>query len=136
VRTFDGAQVIVPNADLIAEKVTDLTDSRRVGVTVGVACDADPRLAERLLLEVAMTHPEVLEDPSPQVFFSNLGESTFDFTLYCWVDDRSKVPRTRSDLHYAVIERFGQHELEMPYRQLDLHLRSGPWRQIGPSPAA
>jgi small-conductance mechanosensitive channel len=132
IRTWDGAQVIVPNADLIAEKVSELTDSRRVAISVGVSCDADPRLAERLLLEIATAHSDVLDDPSPTVFFCNLGESTFDFVLYCWVDDRSKVLRTRSDLHFAVVETFGQHDLEMPYRQLDLHLRSGPWRQAIP----
>jgi small-conductance mechanosensitive channel len=132
IRTWDGAQVIVPNADLIAEKVSELTDSRRVAISVGVSCDADPRLAERLLLEIATAHSGVLDDPSPSVFFSNLGESTFDFVLYCWVDDRSKVLRTRSDLHFAVVETFGQHDLEMPYHQLDLHLRSGPWRQAIP----
>ena len=129
IRTWDGAQVIVPNADLIAEKVSELTDSRRVAITVGVSCDADPRLAERLLLEIANAHTDVLDDPSPSVFFSSLGESTFDFVLYCWVVDRSEVPRTTSDLHFAVVETFGQHDLELSYRQLDLHLRSGPWRQ-------
>jgi small-conductance mechanosensitive channel len=136
VRTWDGAQVIVPNADLIAEKVTDLSDSRRVQVSVGVSCDADPRLAEKLLLEIATAHAEVLSDPSPAVLFTNLGESTFDFTLCCFVDDRAKVARTQSDLHYAVVEAFRQHELEMPYRQLDVHLRSRSWGQVLPPPAA
>lgn len=122
-RTWDGSQVIVPNADLIADRVADLSDLRRVEVSVGVSCDADPRLAERLLLEIASGHPEVVDDPPPAVFFTNLGESTYDFTLYCWVGDRTQVVRTKSDLHYAVVETFGQHDLEMPYRQLDVHMR-------------
>ncbi len=126
IRTLDGSQVIVPNADLIAEKVADLTELRRVEISVGVSCDGDPRLAERLLLEIAAGHPAVVDDPLPAVFFTNLGESTFDFTLYCFVGDRAEVPRTKSDLHFAVVETFGQHKLEMPYRQLDVHLRSSP----------
>jgi small-conductance mechanosensitive channel len=125
VRTWDGSLVIIPNADLISEKVTELTDMRRVELRVGVSCEADPRLAERLLLEIASGHPEVVQDPSPSVFFSNLGESTYDFVLYCFVDDRAKIARTQSDLHYAVVETFGEQGLEMPYRQLDVHLRSG-----------
>jgi potassium efflux system protein len=125
IRNWDGSLVIIPNADLIADKVTELTDKRRVEVSVGVSCEADPRLAERLLLEIAGGHPEVVEDPPPSVFFTHLGESTYDFVLYCFVDDRAKIARTQSDLHYAVVETFGQEGLEMPYRQLDVHVRSG-----------
>jgi small-conductance mechanosensitive channel len=124
-RAWDGSLVIIPNADLIADKVTELTDTRRVEVRVGVSCEADPRLAERLLLEIASGHPEVVQDPPPTVFFTNLGESTYDFVLYCYVDDRAKIIPTQSDLHYAVVETFGQEGLEMPYRQLDVHVRSG-----------
>ncbi len=124
IRTLDGSQVIVPNADLIAEKVADLTELRRVEVRVGVSCDADPRLAERLLLQIAAGQPDVVGEPAPLVLFSNLGESTYDFTLYCWVGDRAQVMPTKSDLHYAVVETFGQHHLEMPYRQLDVHVRA------------
>jgi small-conductance mechanosensitive channel len=129
-RTWDGAQVIVPNALLIAEKVTDLTDSQRVEVSVGISCDADPRLAERLLLEIAAAHADVLDDPPPSVLFTNLGSSTFDFVLYCFVEARDKILRTKSDLHYAVVETFRQHNLEMPYPQRDIHLRSGPWKRV------
>ena len=124
-RTWDGSVVIIPNADLISQKVTELTDMRRVEIQVGVSCEADPRLAERLLLEIANSHPEVVQDPAPSVVFSNLGESTFDFGLYCFVSDRTKVVRTQSDLHYTVVETFGREGLEMPYRHLDVHLRSG-----------
>jgi small-conductance mechanosensitive channel len=135
-RTLDGAQVIIPNADLITNKVSDLTDSRRVQIHVGVSCDADPRLAERLLLELAAAHPDVVADPEPSVFFTGLGESSFDYALYCFVEDRDQVTRTQSDLHYAVVETFRQHDLEMPYRQLDLHLRSSPWGRSDPPPPA
>lgn len=132
IRTWDRAEVIVPNSYLITENVKDLTGSQRVAINVGVSCDADPRLAERLLLEIAASHPHVLDDPAPSVFFTNLGESTFDFALYCFVGDRSQVLGTKSDLHFAVVETFRQHDLEMPYPQRDVHLRSGPWEQVAP----
>jgi small-conductance mechanosensitive channel len=132
-RTWDGSQVIVPNADLIADRVTDLSDMRRIDITIGVSGEADLRLTERLLLELAADHPEVVDEPAPSVYFTNLGASTFDFTLYCYVDDRSKVIRTKSDLYYALIETFRRHELEIPSPQYDLNLRSGPWKEaLGP----
>lgn len=130
IRAWDRSLVIVPNSYLIAEKVSDLTGSQRVEVTVGVSCDADPRLVERLLLEMAAAHPLVLDAPEPTVFFATLGESSFDFVLYCFVRDRSEVIRTRSDLHYTVVETFRANGVEMPYPQRDLHLRSGPWGQM------
>jgi small-conductance mechanosensitive channel len=135
VRTWNGSLVIVPNSDLIASEVSDLTGVRRIDISVGVSCDADPRQVERLLLQIAADHPDVVGDPAPSVYFENLGESTFDFVLYCYVADRTKLVRTRSDLLYAVVETFREHHLEMPYRQLDVHLRSGPWPQAVPPPA-
>jgi small-conductance mechanosensitive channel len=128
-RAWDGSQVIIPNADLIAEKVTDLTDMNRVDISVGVSCDADPRLAEGLLLEIAAAHPDVVDSPPASVFFTDLGTSAFAFTLYCYVQERSQIVDVKSDLHYAVVESFRRNGLEMPYPQHDLHLRSGPWQQ-------
>lgn len=122
IRTLDKAQVIVPNSYLIAEKVSDLTGLQRVEITVGVSCDSDPRLAERLLLEIARAHPEILDNPPPSVYFTSLGESSFDFDLFCFVGDRSEVARAQSDLHYTIVETFRQHGLEMPYPQREIHL--------------
>jgi small-conductance mechanosensitive channel len=122
IRTFDGAQVIIPNADLIAEKVSDLTGLKRIDITVGVAVTADVRRAEQILLQLATAHPAIADDPAPAVYFANLGESTYDFSLYCWVRDRSSLVRTRSDLLFAIVETFDQEGIEMPFRQIDVHL--------------
>jgi potassium efflux system protein len=72
----------------------------------------------------------IVDDPAPTVFFTNLGESTFDLTLYCYVGERSQLVQTKSDLHFAIVETFRERGLEMPYRQLDLHLRSGLWPKL------
>jgi potassium-dependent mechanosensitive channel len=125
VRTWDGSQVIIPNADLITEKISDMTESRRVAIQVGASTAADPRLVEQLLLEIATSHPDVVADPAPSVVFDDFGESTFDFSLYCHVADQSQVLATRSALRYAVVETFDRHGVEMPFRQLDVNLRSG-----------
>lgn len=133
-RTWDGAQVIIPNANLISEKISDLTDARRISIQVGASTAADPRLVERLLLEIATSHPDVVDDPAPSVVFDSFGESTFDFTLYCYVGDRSQLLATRSDLRYAVVETFDRQGVEMPFRQLDVHLRSGWSPEKDPQP--
>jgi small-conductance mechanosensitive channel len=126
IRTFDGAQVIIPNADLITEKVSDLTDSKRIEIIVGVSVTSDVRRAEQALLRLAEGHDAIAGDPAPAVIFSNLGESTYDLGLYCWVHDRSSLVRARSDLLFAIVETFDREGIEMPFRQLDVHLRAGP----------
>jgi small-conductance mechanosensitive channel len=123
-RTFGGSQVIIPNADLITEKVSDLTGSMRIEIQVGVSVTSDIHQAEQALLGLAQDHPAIRQDPEPVVYFSNLGESTYDLKLYCWVHDRSLLLRTRSDLLFAIVETFDREGIEMPFRQLDVHLHS------------
>jgi small-conductance mechanosensitive channel len=65
VRTWDGAEVIVPNATLITDKVTNWTLSdrrRRIDVPVGVAYGSAPDTVIELLLGVARANPQVLSD--------------------------------------------------------------------------
>jgi small-conductance mechanosensitive channel len=123
-RTWDGSRVIVPNSELIANKVRDLSRQLRVHMQVGVATTADVRLAERLLLEAAAAHPNVVADPAPSVVFDGFGESTYDLSLYAWVADRSVLLATKTELHHSIIEILDEHGVEMPYRQLDVHLHS------------
>ncbi|MDE0111762.1 MAG: DUF3772 domain-containing protein, partial [Albidovulum sp.] len=84
VETFDRANVVVPNSDLIASKVTNWTLRHRYGrsiVSVGVAYGTDPRKVERLLLEVARSNDKVMRNPEPQVIFAGFGASSLDFEL-------------------------------------------------------
>jgi potassium efflux system protein len=123
-RTWDGSRVIVPNSDLVANKVRDLSRQLRIDLQVGISTTADVRLAEQLLLKAAAAHPSVVAEPAPSVVFDGFGESTHDLTLYAWVADRSLLLGTKTELHYSVIDILEQHGIEMPYRQLDVHLRS------------
>jgi len=131
-RCWDGARVIIPNADLIVEKISNLSEARRVEIKVGVSTEADPRRVERLLLELAAAHPDVTADPAPTVLFQNFGESSHDFVLYCHVSERAQVLPTASALRYAVVESFDQHQIDMPRPQLGVHLhhQGGESRQV------
>jgi small-conductance mechanosensitive channel len=88
VKTFDGSEVIVPNSDLMSNKVVNwtLTDTRRrMILPVKVAFDSDPEQVLAMLLQVAKEHPAVLDDPEPVVTFNGFGEYFLDFTLYYWI---------------------------------------------------
>lgn len=127
VRTFDGAEVIVPNANLVSDQVINWTLSdrqRRVEVTVGVRYGSDPQVVLDLLYEVAAAHPEVLDTPRPVALFRGFGDSSLDFQLRVWVAAFEHWFQVHSDLNVAVNAALARAGIEIPFPQRDLHLRS------------
>ena len=105
IRTWAGAEVIVPNADLISEKVTNLTltDRRiRVEIPVGVPHGTDSERVSRLLVDVARAHPNVLKVPPPTVLFQSLGDSALQVELRCWAEDLDVFLIVRSEVTAGV----------------------------------
>ena len=126
-RKFDQTQAIVPNGDLISSVVNNWTlDDRRVRVdfVVGVAYGSDTRLVERLIREAVTEHELVLEDPEPRIFFMEFGDSSLNFRVLAYVADISERFTALSDLHFAIDESFREHDIEIPFPQRDLHVRS------------
>ncbi len=127
-RTFDNTRVTVPNSELISNQVDNWTLADRIvriRFNVGVAYGSDMRLAERLLREVLAEHVDVLAEPEPRVFFIEFGDSSLNFLIFAWVDSPSKRLTTLSDLHFAIDAAFRENDIEIPFPQRDLHLRSG-----------
>ncbi|MEJ2060021.1 MAG: mechanosensitive ion channel [Gammaproteobacteria bacterium] len=141
IQTFDRADVIVPNSELISAKVTNwmLYDRQgRVRVPVGVAYGSDTQKVKEVLLEVAHNHPDVIKGsplvPEPRVLFLNFGDSSLNFELRCFVreiDDRLSV---LSDLNFAVDAAFRREGIEIPFPQRDIHVRN--WPPGSPPPPA
>lgn len=127
VTTFDRSEIIVPNRDLISEKVSNwsLSDQvSRIIVQVGVAYGSDVERVLGVLQEVAVEHPKVLEDPAPLVLFTGFGDSALTFELRSWVGSIEDRLPVRSDLHGRVARRFREEGITIPFPQRDLHLRS------------
>jgi small-conductance mechanosensitive channel len=127
VRTWQGAEVIVPNGTLISEQVVNWTLSdreRRIDVQVGVAYGTDPERVLALLLEVAAKHGEVLAHPAPAALFLGFGDSSLNFELRAWTQNSADWMRIRSDLNVAIHAALAAAAIEIPFPQRDLHLRS------------
>ncbi len=125
VRTFQGAEVIVPNANLISAEVINWTlsdDRRRMELAVGVAYGTDPQVVIDILVAVANDHPEVLSDPQSAALFLGFGDSSLDFQLRAWT--RTDYVQVSSDLLVAVNAALAKAGIEIPFPQRDLHLRS------------
>jgi small-conductance mechanosensitive channel len=128
VQTFDQADVIIPNADLVTNQVTNWTLSNRRArliIPVGVAYGSDVPLVIETLLACADAHPMVAQTPAPQVLFLNFGDSSLEFQLRVWVLDVDNRLTTQSELHQEIDRRFREAKIEIAFPQLDLHVRSG-----------
>jgi small-conductance mechanosensitive channel len=127
VRTFEGAEVVIPNSKLVSETFVNWTLSdrqRRIEIPVGVAYGSDPERVMRVLEGVVQGRPELLQEPAPVVLFDRLGESSLDFLVRVWAADfdASRVLQSRLvlEIHRALREA----GIEIPFPQRDLHLRS------------
>ncbi len=108
IETFDRASVILPNSDLVAGTVLNRTHSGmsgRIQVPVSVAMESDPRLVERVLVEIAETHPLVLTDPSPRVLLLEVGPDALLFEIRCWLRDVNFSLSARSDINFEILEK-------------------------------
>jgi small-conductance mechanosensitive channel len=127
--TNDNIAVIVPNSDLVSNRVINWSLNEknvRLNFPVGVSYKEDPEKIKKVLLEVANANPGVLQKPPPDVLFDNFGDSSLDFNLRVWTDEYSDKPKVlKSQLYYAIFKKFREHQIEIPYPQRDLHLKSG-----------
>ncbi len=123
--TFNGAELIVPNGDLISEKVTNWTLSSpraRLVLPVSAAYGTDPGRVIALLEEIGRAHPRALAEPAPMAVFTAFGESSLDFELRVWLAAFDQLLAARSELASAIAARFGEEGIVIPFPQRDVHL--------------
>jgi len=128
-RTPDHVDLIVPTVSLVESSIVNWTYSGkqvRVHIPVGVSYDSDVEEVRRVLLEVALEHPEVLPDPAPTVWLKAFGDSSLDFELLVWIDyECIIVERLRGEINFLIWKALKRHQIEIPFPQRDLHIRSG-----------
>jgi small-conductance mechanosensitive channel len=133
VQTFDRAEVIVPNSELISGQVTNWTldtPRGRICLPVGVAYGSDTTKVKEVLLETGKAHPRVVCDdshwPKPNVLFLAFGASSLDFELRVIVRDISERAQVISDLNFAIDQAFRDNGIEIPFPQQDVYLKQVP----------
>jgi small-conductance mechanosensitive channel len=126
VATFQGAEIIVPNAQLITQEVTNWTRSdqlRRVDLPVGVSYGTAPKKVIELLETVARAHAQVLQYPPPKAVFLAYGDSSINFELRAWVEYSHGV-QVHSDLTVAIYDAVYAAGMSFPFPQRDVHIVS------------
>ena len=126
IRTFDGAEVIVPNGNLISNEVINwtLSDQRkRQEILVGVKYGTDTAKVLEILNSVVIEQNNVLKNPAPFNIFVGFGDSSLEFRVLFWT--RFDVGLgTKSAVGTAIDEAFKKNGIEIPFPQRDFHLRS------------
>jgi small-conductance mechanosensitive channel len=126
IKTPTGAEVIVPNADIISKEVVNWTLSdrkRRIEINVGVDYQSSIPNVLDLLVAQAKATESVLDDPPPMAIFSNFGESSLDFVLYAWIERYEDNMIVASRLRLKINEEFSRAGINIPFPQRDVHLR-------------
>jgi small-conductance mechanosensitive channel len=140
VRTGRGADVFVPNAQLLGDRIINWTytdRTLRLDLPVSVAYDTDPRRVIELLRHVGASHPDVLREPTPAAFCFGSGGSGLAFELRVWTARFERGDSIRSELAEAVCAALTEAKIPFPQREVWLRMaaetgESG-WRLSPPS---
>ena len=129
VRTRDGTEHLIPNEEFIINRVVNWSHSDMVvrrKLPIGVAYSADVELAIKLIAEAVGEIPRVLKDPKPNVLLRSFGDSSIDLEARFWLGDpQNGVSNVASDILRLVWRKFRENDVEIPFPQRDLHIRSG-----------
>ncbi len=129
IQQFNNRDLVVPNKDFITNQLTNWTlrdGVLRFDVLVGIAYGSDSRKAEEILTQIVSQHPNVLEEPAPQVIFNAFGASTLDFIVRGHVGQVGNLVSTQHDLRFQIEEAFREADIEIAFPQQDIHIRSLP----------
>lgn len=125
IRTPDNKIVYLPNGKLSAAEIVNYSEeaTRRVDITFGISYDNDFEKAQSILMDLSNKHPKVLKDPAPSVRMSEQGDSSINLTLKVWVLNGDYWD-VKFDLLEAAKKAFDENHIEIPYNQLDVHIKN------------
>ncbi len=133
---FDRKEIIVPNKTFVTDQLINwsLTDTvTRVVINLGLAYETDLPLARKLIMQAVNSNVRVLREPAPQLFFVNIGASTFNHDLRFHVRELGdRLPAT-DELLTEIATRFREHNVEMAFNQMDIFVKNlqGQEAQLG-----
>tara|TARA_B100000809_G_scaffold95005_1_gene93649 strand:+ start:4677 stop:7091 length:2415 start_codon:yes stop_codon:yes gene_type:complete len=125
ISTFDGAEVIVPNNNLISSNLINWTHTKsikRLEINIGAAYDADPNKVIQILADAALSSDKVLRTPRPLPLLNEFGESSLNFKLRFWVKSENALGG-KSDVSIAIYNKFKENNIEIPYPHQDVHIK-------------
>ena len=124
--TFDNTLIVVPNQQIVNEKVTNLSypdPQIRVSVEVGVAYGTDLDNVKQILIGICEANPNVLDEPAPKAYFVNFGDSSLDFKVVCRVAEWGQQWGVAEELRLGIKQAFEKEGIEIPFPQRDINVK-------------
>jgi small-conductance mechanosensitive channel len=125
VETVDGDLVVLPNSKIAGNSVLNFSQgltSTRISISVGVAYGSDVELVRQLLLEAMTAQPQIVKSPSPQVIFSEFGDSALNFEVRGWVHSPWNRMIIKSDIRFRIDKIFRTNKIKIPFPQRELYI--------------
>ncbi|MEM7476385.1 MAG: mechanosensitive ion channel domain-containing protein [Planctomycetota bacterium] len=124
VRTLNNEELVIPNQTFLTASFKTYTGSDRtvrVPITLQTDCDINPDRVCELLVETAVRHEQVLSSPSPSVFLLEYANNVASFQLNIWLANPLDSPRVTSEVKLLVWDAFQEHNIKLPFPEMDLH---------------
>ncbi|MGX1349261.1 small-conductance mechanosensitive channel [Bradyrhizobium elkanii] len=124
----DGREFLIPNEDLVTQKVTNWTYTDKntlVKIAFAVNYDADPRLVCKLAIDTAAAHARALKGKPPNCILTEFAELGMKFSLTFWIADPDGMDNVKSDVMLALWDAFKQQGIRVPYPVRELRIRGG-----------
>lgn len=125
--TRDGKEHLIPNEKLVTESVENWSYSSkdvRLHIELGISHGCDVRLAQRLMIEAAISHPRVLAEPEPVTWITKFSNNAIEHDLRVWIDDpENGVARVRGEILLRIWDLFREHGVTLPFNRQDVYVR-------------
>jgi len=134
IRTLNNISIIVPNSQFVESNVINFSHGDptfRLDINVGVSYASNLDKVLKALNEVAEEHPKVMKSPTHQVHLTNFGDSSWDMQLRVWIPNVKERYVLRNEFNQAIVRKFAEYEIEIPFPQRDLHVRSSVELPVG-----
>ncbi|WP_297503680.1 mechanosensitive ion channel family protein [Thermococcus sp.] len=125
-KTPDNKLITIPNKLIWGSIIVNHTrmPTRRVNVDIGVAYGTDLDGAIKLAMDLIRGHPKVLDEPEPTVVVTALVDSSINLQLRAWTKTEDYWT-VKGDLTKGIYELYTKEGVEIPFPQLDVHLKKG-----------
>ena len=124
----DGREFLIPNEDLVTQKVTNWTYTDKntlVKVNFGANYDADPRLVCKLAIEIAAASPRIIKLKPPNCILVEFAEAGMKFSLTFWIPDPDGMDSVKSDVMLSLWDAFKREGIRVPYPVREIRVRGG-----------
>jgi small-conductance mechanosensitive channel len=124
----DGREFLIPNEDLVTQKVTNWTYTDKntlVKVLFGTNYDADPRLVCTLAADVAASAKRAIKGKPPTCLLTEFTEAGMKFSLTFWIGDPDGMDNVKSEVMVALWDAFKREGIRVPYPVRELVVRGG-----------